>query len=93
MTIEAVHKSKWETPFNGWMWPEHVMRGPSNRLLLRPHGRSEGHAARDTYGWWERKRTFGTTSYLTRANAAQAVWEEGRDDEGSDWDDDYGPMR
>ena len=49
---------------------------------LRPHGRSEGRVSRDDFGWWGWKswKTQGNiTSHLNRAQAAQAVWKEGRD--------------
>ena len=60
-----------------------------NRLLLRPHGRSEGRVrhTRGTFDFrrgpllcWFRwgERTTGKW-YSARADVAQAVWEEGRD--------------
>ena len=60
-----------------------------NRLLLRPHGRSEGRVrhTRGTFDFrrgpllcWFRwgERTTGKW-YSARADVAQAVWEDGRD--------------
>ncbi len=51
------------------------------RLLLRPHGRSEGRVLRFRRpgGWDIRSATgYPSVAYDTRAQAAQAVWEGGR---------------
>ena len=52
-------------------------------VLLRPHGRSEGRVFRSS--WMRpRPRTYWVGAgrrFPARAQAAQAVWEEGRDAE------------
>ena len=71
MTVEAGNKTLVGLPGGRW----------KNRLLLRPHGRSEGRVFRggfrDAKGWYGR---YSQIWYLNRAQAAQAVWEERRDD-------------
>ena len=56
------------------------------RLLLRPHGMSEGrvimHVPSEAKPWMINYRdTMLVKRYATRAQAAQAVWEEGRDEQ------------
>jgi len=60
------------------LWKDMHILEPSNRLFLRPHGRSGGRVIRSKVagGWRLTEARYNWRQ--TRAQAAQAVWEEGR---------------